>query len=97
MPYGARSPWDTDAIQAVSLGNSPNGPICLDDSPESLALRPAWNSRLRGVASVAMATGRMGGVGPRQDRAGLAREVNAAILALEARLDDESFLARDPA
>jgi hypothetical protein len=26
----------------------------------------------------------------------LAREVNAQILALEARLDDESFLARDP-
>jgi hypothetical protein len=30
------------------------------------------------------------------DRAGLSREVNVHILALEARLDDESFLARDP-
>jgi uncharacterized membrane protein len=29
-------------------------------------------------------------------RAGVSREVNAQILALEARLDDASFLARDP-
>lgn len=31
-----------------------------------------------------------------RDKPNLAREVNAHILALEARLDDESFLARDP-
>jgi hypothetical protein len=31
-----------------------------------------------------------------QDRAGIAWEVNRRILELEARLDDESFLARDP-
>lgn len=33
---------------------------------------------------------------PKSDLGALAREVNGNILALEARLDDESFLARDP-
>lgn len=33
---------------------------------------------------------------PEADAAALAREVNSHILALETRLDDESFLARDP-
>jgi hypothetical protein len=33
---------------------------------------------------------------PQRAKAGLSREVNTHILALEARLDDEAFLARDP-
>lgn len=33
---------------------------------------------------------------PKSELGALAREVNGRILALEARLDDESFLARDP-
>lgn len=48
------------------------------------------NSAARGVASVAHRATVM------RDKPNLAREVNAHILALEARLDDESFLARDP-
>jgi hypothetical protein len=43
-----------------------------------------------------MATDPLGG-DPGQDRAGLAWEVNRRILDLESRLDDERFLARDPA
>jgi len=43
-----------------------------------------------------MATGAVRAEEPQPDKPALAREVNAHILALEARLEDEAFLARDP-
>lgn len=54
------------------------------------------HSRTKGVASAPIATGEALDARRNPDRGALAREVNGHILGLEARLDDERFLARDP-